>query len=533
MNLNLFTVFIIICATLFLPSKLLAQQEKECSQTDKVHFKPNDIFNLEDDDSIFIHDWANFLHIKTKQDTLENEAAFFLKKCEVNYDDLLELERHLRNQKYIRDAKVKYDENNLVSVETWDNWTLLPTIDFSRKGGKNKFAIGIRDRNLLGLGIGAEIEYFSNEQRTGYRLDTQFPLYLKNNINASITLTSNDDGSSKAAFINKQFVSFDTQYAYQIGFDNFSQIDTQFELGQQSNRFSHEQRFSTIAWQWLQTNSSTDTLRFGVGYTRESHRFSDLIKNALNETNLLPNDREFNYPFVSIEYLQKDFRKLTNLHLINHIEDYNLGWHVSASIGTDFSDRDNAPSLIWQSNLSKGIEISENALVYFDVSLEGEQYNNSQQQDRVLLKTSAEYFYKFNQHWGAYFKNANVISDNQYLDSPVVLGGETGVRGYPLQYQHATKSTQFTAEARYYPQINIYKLLELGGAAFIDSGKVFDQSESSEKQSSLMTSVGLGARFYSTRTSEARVIHIDVIKPISSDPNVNSVEFRVTTKHRF
>ena len=48
-----------------------------------------------------------------------------------------------------------------------------------------------------------------------------------------------------------------------------------------------------------------------------------------------------------------------------------------------------------------------------------------------------------------------------------------------------------------------------------------------------MASVGLGARLYSTHSSESRVIHIDIIKPITSDANVNSVEFRITTKKSF
>jgi hypothetical protein len=109
----------------------------------------------------------------------------------------------------------------------------------------------------------------------------------------------------------------------------------------------------------------------------------------------------------------------------------------------------------------------------------------------------------------------------------------SGVRGYPLQYQHGTSTTQFTVEARYYPHINIYKLFELGGAAFIDSGKAFGNSPIANTNSSVLTSVGLGARFYSTHSSEAQVIHLDIVKPLSTDINVNNVEFRITTKHSF
>lgn len=521
--------------SLLLPGLALSQ-ETQCDQSQNIQFVTHDIFNLTDPDTIFLHHWANFLHNKTKQWTLLNESAFFVKKCQITEEDLHELERHLRGQKYIRDAKVSYNQENKIEVHTWDNWSLLPTLDFGRKGGKNQFAFGIQDRNLLGLGIDAEIEYFSNAQRTGYKFKTQFPLFLNNNINANIRLTSNDDGTSEALFLEKEFVSFDTKNAFKIGFDNFDQIDTLYENGCESNEYTHQQQYSTVNWHWLHQDTKTDTLRFGLGYTSEKHSFTALSETemTLNLDNaVLPSDRSFNYPFVWLEYLQKDYRELTNLYVINHIEDFNLGWHALASLGSDFSQSDTSPSVLWQSHLSKGFDLSTHAFWLFDASFEGEIYDNTSMQNRYLLQIKAEYFHKFNHNWGAYFKNANQLSKNQFLDLPVVLGGESGVRGYPLQYQHGKHSSQFTAEARYYPHINIYKLLELGGAAFIDTGRVFGHTDLTQTPSSWMTSVGLGARFYSTHSSETRVIHLDIIKPLSSSPNVNGVEFRIATKHTF
>ena len=521
--------------TLFF-SSVAASKDENCNQLENVTFDTHDIFDLTDNDSIFVHRWANFLHIKTKQKTLINESAFFLEKCQINDSDIEELERHLRSKRYIRDASVKYSKDDKIAVQTWDNWSLLPTADFGRKGGKNKFALGIRDRNLLGLGIDAEVEYFTNDQRSGYKLKTQFPLFLKNNINASIRLTSNDDGSSEAVFLHKEFVSFDTNHAYKIGFNNFNQIDTQYQNGSESNQYIHQQNYLTANWQWLHQDTAEDTLRFGLGYTREKHTFSELEQSALTgslPSNVLPVDRSFNYPFISVEYLQKDFRKLKNLNVINQIEDFNLGWNATARMGSDFSQNEGSPTLIWQSQLSKGFDMFDEAYWLIGASFEGEIYSNNNVENRFLLNLNTEYFHKFNDKWGAYFKNANQFSKNQFLDSPINLGGESGVRGFPLQYRHGRHNTQFTFEARYYPHINIYKLLELGGAAFIDTGRVFGQSEQFSSESDWMTSVGLGARFFSTHSSESRVIHLDIIKPITSATNVNSVEFRITSKHSF
>ena len=133
-------------------------------------------------------------------------------------------------------------------------------------------------------------------------------------------------------------------------------------------------------------------------------------------------------------------------------------------------------------------------------------------------------------------RNRSVFSENQFGDESMVLGGETGLRGFPIMYLHGQHSTQFSLEARYYPNINIYKLFELGAAAFIDTGKVLKQNDdlqNTPNSNDWNTSIGLGARFYSTQTSEGRVIRIDIIKPITDDINVNNGEFRVTTKYSF
>lgn len=509
--------------------------EVNCNQKDKIELKTNDIFNLEDPDTIFLHRWANFFHIKTKNKTLYNEAAFFIKKCDVSQADLEELERHLRGKKYIRDARVTRNENyDKITVQTWDNWSLMPSIDFGRKGGKNKYAIGIKDRNFLGLGIDSELESFTNDQRSGYKFKTHFPLFLNNNINAQINLTNSDDGTSESVFIKKGFVSFDTRNAFNIGFDNFMQVDTQYKLGKTYNKFEHIQRYSTASWQWLKNDSKEDTLRFAIGFTNEQHEFS--VFNEIQNPELIsvaPSNREFIYPYLSVEYLQKDFRKLSNLNLINHIEDFNLGWNLTTQVGSDIGNTDTSPTLLWRSSLTKGIEIFDDAFWFISATLDGEIYSDSDNANRTVLSVNNEYFHKINDGWGAYLKNSSQFSENQFQDSPIVLGGETGLRGYPLQYRHGDHSTQFTAEARYYPHINIYKLLELGGAIFVDTGRVFGSSDNTTDQDSWMTSVGVGARFYSTQTSEAFVIHVDIIKSMTSDQNVKGIEFRITTKHSF
>ncbi|MEQ3641265.1 MAG: hypothetical protein ABNH03_16145 [Alteromonas sp.] len=79
---------------------LAASEEAQpnCDQTTNLNLKTNDIFDLTDPDTIFLHHWANLLHIKTKDITLINESAFFIQKCDIAQADIDELERHLRKK---------------------------------------------------------------------------------------------------------------------------------------------------------------------------------------------------------------------------------------------------------------------------------------------------------------------------------------------------------------------------------------------------------------------------------------------------
>ena len=59
-----------------IPAVVLAEEDIKCNQAVNINFVRNDIFDLSDNDTIFLHEWANFLHIKTKEVTVINESAF-------------------------------------------------------------------------------------------------------------------------------------------------------------------------------------------------------------------------------------------------------------------------------------------------------------------------------------------------------------------------------------------------------------------------------------------------------------------------
>lgn len=530
-----------------------------CTQKQpKIIFKPLTIFDENEKGFTAIHRWANAIHINTKQLTLENEAAFFLNKCSKTYADMAELERHLRSRRYLRDAKVTSDtmvEN--ITINTWDNWSLMPTINFGRQGGESSYSLGVKERNLLGLGIDAEIETYKNSQRKGYKVKTAIPLFNQQNIDLKLRFADNDDGTQQSLFLQKHFASFYTENAYILGFNEGTRNDTIYQNNHKLAIFSHDISFKTAEYAWLDFNNKNSLLRYSFGITQDLHEFSyfnqleeDIEDNITDNIKdnpkslLLPQDRDFLYPWVGFEYIEKDFRKLTNIHLITQIEDFNHGWQFRTRLGLSDGNKKNSAWALLEAELSKGFEVHENALILLNIALNSDIYD--QRDNRFLLNINTEYFYNINPDWSFYLNNINIISKNQYIDNPVAMGGDSGLRGFPLQYQHGQHSTKLTTELRYYPHLNIFKLFDIAGAAFFDSARTFGNAntlmnittagsalnENIEK--GWLYSIGMGVRLYSPHAGgNNHVVHIDFAFPQSSNPDIDNFEIRLEAKQSF
>jgi len=515
-------------------------QTGNCSnEPQTVTFNSHTIFDESEKGIIFLHRWANAIHIDTKILTLENESAFFLDKCNKNNADLAELERHLRSQKYLRDAKVTGDKMmKKITVTTWDNWSLMPTISFGRQGGESKYSFGIKERNFLGLGIDAEVESYKNSQRAGYKIRTSIPLFSRQNIELRLRFADNDDGTQTSLYLQKHFAGFNTKTAYNLGFNEELRNDTIFQNNIEQSIYSHKISVKTLDYAWLGFNNEKNLLRYNLGLSQDYDKFTTAValynysQHNNDSPQVLPNDREFIYPWFGLDYIEKDFKKMTNIHLITQIEDFNHGWQFNGRLGLSDGSKENSAWALLFATINKGFELHQNALLLMNISFEGDIYQDNEQ--RFLLSLNSEYFYRFTKGWGLYLSNINIISHHQYLDQPVTIGGDTGLRGFPLQYQHGEHSAKFTSEIRYYPEINLFKLFDLAGATFVDVGRAFGNSPAINVEKSWLYSVGIGARLYSPHSGgNNQVIHIDFAFPQTNNPDLNKFEIRIEAKHSF
>ncbi|MGZ9897006.1 ShlB/FhaC/HecB family hemolysin secretion/activation protein [Shewanella gaetbuli] len=503
----------------------------------QIVVQSNPIFDESAPNSFFIHRWANFLHINTKESTIIDNLSFE-QGDKLTEKDIQEAQRLLRAEAYIRDAKItalsvdpdadaEYAQSIL--VETWDNWSLLPTFSLSKSGGETKYSVGIKEDNLLGLGISTRIRYQSNADRTGYKFAFSAPVKLIKHATISADFYDNSDGQASSFAFDKPFYALNTQHMYGAAWLQDKRTDTLRQNGLDINEFEHQINYAKLSFGWLINKKQDELSRLTFGITQDEHQFANLASMPDSE---LPQDREFIYPWVGYEYLQDDFTVLNNIYLIGNNEDFNLGWHHKIKLGFETNDLAEDADIGYHIDLSssRGWRADDH-LFLFKFAAEADLATS--QADFYNVSASAEYFYHITDKWTTYTKVWLATSDNNYLDRTFALGDETGIRGYPNNYQHGDHQWVFTAELRNYPNINLYQLAELGWAVFTDIGQAFGGTDDLNELNAPLGSVGIGARIYSSKSSYGNVAHIDIAKPFTNGADVNDWEFRFQIKDHF
>ena len=112
--------------------------------------------------------FANRLHIET-QDRVVQAQLLFHSGDPFSQRLIEETERNLRQLRFLREPEisiidVRGDEVD-VEVRVRDTWSLEPTLEFGRSGGRNRTSIGFTDANFLGLGKRLELNYEQNRDR--------------------------------------------------------------------------------------------------------------------------------------------------------------------------------------------------------------------------------------------------------------------------------------------------------------------------------------------------------------------------------
>ncbi|MCI0436373.1 MAG: BamA/TamA family outer membrane protein, partial [Gemmatimonadetes bacterium] len=118
-------------------------------------------------------------------------------------------------------------------------------------------------------------------------------------------------------------------------------------------------------------------------------------------------------------------------------------------------------------------------------------------------------------------------------EEQIQLGGDSGLRGYPLRYQTGTSRGLFTLEQRLYSEWFPFRLFYVGGAVFFDAGRTWGRGAVGSESRGWLKDVGIGLRLGNARGAFGSVLHFDIAFPLDRTSDIDSVQFLVETKQSF
>jgi len=476
---------------------------------------------------------ANRLHIITRDSVIEQQLLF---RPGDKYSKRLleESERLLRRNSYLFDVKITpvRFENGVVDVSVWtrDLWTLMPGFSVSRSGGENRSRVSISERNLVGTGITLKLSYTDDVDRSS----TSFE-YLDRNVGNSwatafFKVADNSDGGTTAVSLIRPFYALDTRWSAGTNYLDNERIDSFYSLGDRVAEYTAETEFFNTYAGWSAGLSGGWVRRWTAGIVFDDREYFPVPDGEL--PTLVPDDRRLIYPFISYERLEDQFETTSNRDMIGRTEDFFMGTRLSARLGwadEGFgSDRD---ALLYTFSASRGFgAIKKKALILSSVLSgridDGDSANTQ-------LGIGASYYNQITDKRLFITTIEGSIGDNLDLDNLVELGGDSGLRGYPLRYQTGDSKILITAEQRYFTDWYPFKLFRVGGAIFADAGRTWGSNPVGEPSLGWLKDVGIGLRLGPTRASGRDIIHIDVAFPLDGDSSIDSVQFLIQSKRSF
>ncbi|WP_301003879.1 BamA/TamA family outer membrane protein [Arsukibacterium sp.] len=518
------------CTTLFDEADL----QKAGLTISAIHFEQQNVFDLSEPGTFWLHRFANYSHIISKEVTIANDLLF-APQSPLDLAELAETERILRGRSYIRDADVEVSHycpaTNTVEVlvKTWDNWSLLPKIDFSSEGGSTEYSIGIAEDNLLGTGNQLQLDYAKDAERTGYLFSFASPNIMGSHWQALTRYANNSDGESYQVNIQRPFYRLSSPWAVSFDVSKDKQQITDYVLGEKVNQYDRTQQgFSSFVGLRLAGNSKR-IHRLNSGVTLEDVSFTENADTLFE----LPAERNLSRVWVEYQLLEDQYRKLYNINQFNRVEDINLGWqaylrlgHVQKGLGADANG--------WQVDaaIEKAWSLQSDLWLLGSVRYHGLKMADLRQQ---LLSTHWQLVYQLSRQSSVVGILDLQRGQDLFEDEALYLGGDTGLRAFPLFYQRGDNRMVATAEYRYYTDWNILHIFDVGFAGFADAGRSWgaEQRGESEIDDSVLYGVGVGVRLLSTHSSRGTMVHIDLTRPVTDNPELGNWQWRVTAKRRF
>lgn len=512
----------------------LAQLEEAGALIGEIRITPHDIFDTADpaEDKLPFR-VANALHIQTRPSVIR-DALLFKSGDRVSVRAFDETERALRSTRYLYDVKftVLGVRDNVADIEvsTRDTWTLDPGGSFGRAGGANSTRVGIKEYNLLGTGTIVSLGRSRNVDRSGTVFTFSNGSLFGSRTAVNLSHAVNNDGRNDAVSVVRPFYALDTSWAAGTSASRDDRLDTVYSAGVLTSQYRHEARRAEIFGGWSAGLVEGWVRRWTAGVELRQDRYAAEVGLAAPAT--LPADEKLVAPFVGYELIEDRFDREVNRNQIGRPEFFALGLKASVRLGWASTGLGSTQdTLLYAASVSRGFEPAPGQILLGSADLVGRISSSQVQRQRLGLRAS--WFVPHDGRWVFYAGATGDLLTRPAPTESLLLGGEEGLRGYPLRYQSGTRRALFTIEERYFTDLFVWRLFRLGGAAFVDVGRAWGGPEGNALNPGWLSDVGFGLRIANSRAAFGNVLHIDLAFPLNATPDIKRTQLLVKTKFSF
>lgn len=482
-----------------------------------IEITRNDVFPVTDGKP-FIYGWANALHIVTQESIIRNDI---LLKVGQEYDPELaqDSERRLRRLSYLGAASVTATPVTTDSVDvhvtTQDQWSTLVQPVLESGGGRTQLGLTLDEFNLFGFGKRFYTEVLNEPEGTSISFNYVDPQILGSRWTSTAQLKTGPIQDSFQAELLRPFYSPDTKWAMGGVFATSDFISRTFSGGAEVNAL----RFKNESVQLLLARAFGERFRkkrVQLTYTYQNRNFQALPGRT---TSFLPDDELVHSLSGRISLEKLHFAKAKRLDKFIRTEDLTLGSTTSIILKrTGLPIPSGVKRFEFSASRSQAHQLGTKQFAFLNLGYQTQVTRNQ------VSTISLLYYNKLLPRQTIALHARLDYGSKLEISQQFVLGGNSGLRGYPARQFNGTKRLQVNFEDRIFSDVSILTVA-LGGVLFWDAGaawgRTFGANGTTMQKSFALPDVkwaaGFGLRMGYTKLPNSRVGRVDVAFPLSSD----------------
>ena len=438
---------------------------------------------------------ANSLHIVTREHVVRRELLI---PVGAPFDSATadETARNLRKLGIFR--KVQVDSTTTPSglvedVTTHDSWTTQVQASFKSSGDQVTWTAGLAEKNLLGRQIKAQVKYTSDPDRSTTQLSASFPRIWRNRVGIDAGYRQYSDGESADFTASSPFRTLATRNAATLDVDYADRSVLRFFEGEEvaSDTLRHLLSKAALNVGWATQTSQRGYVRVGTRLQLRRENYAELGTPIA--------DRSF---FAELggaaEWSRTNFSVVEGYRGLGGKEDVDLSatvrgelWVAPSAWGYERTGI--GPAL--RANVGKSLP---NGFTTFQLrasslfTSKGLDSGSVAGQAVVTLLPAARHTIVFNAQAG--------LQKNGYPGEEFDLGLTFGPRAYPAHAFTGDRAFFTTGEYRWVAFPEVYKLLGIGLATYIDYGGAWYSGSPVRTGAD----AGVGLRLGSTRAASGK-----------------------------